>query len=529
MEGRRGPRALSEWLQRMRVDATARTAEAVESAQIRLESDTRALKLITIHKSKGLQFPVVVCPYLWDGMGLHPSERDAPPFHDPANGDRLTIDLGSKDAARHRQLAEREALAEKLRLLYVALSRAEQLCIVAWGAFKSCETSALGYVLHQPAASDVRGDLIAATRRRICELSDVAMRAELERLAVRAEGTIEVVDLHSEPPPRYAQAADDGPAPALRHMRREVRQGWRMASFSALASSQPVLPEPAEEGVDQDELADAMPATGMDEPPTLRGFPRGRRLGNLVHKLFETIDFTARDAAALQAHALRWLPVYGIETSWSETLCAAITDVLDTPLADRNPPLTLRGIPTARRLDELEFVFPVGLDGDEEPVGSVRAASLADAFAAYGAGWLSGYATRLRRLPFSALSGYLKGYIDLVFSDAQRWYIVDYKTNDLGDRCEHYAQAPLLAEMMRHHYVLQYHLYCVAVHRYLAQRLAGYAYERHFGGVFYLFVRGMAPAHEPGCGIFFDRPPAALIGALSELFAHPVDTDTAAP
>ena len=518
VEGRRGPSALVEWLQRMRADAPAVAAEA---AQIRLESDTHALKLTTIHKSKGLQFPVVVCPFLWDGMLLHPAERAAPTFHDPADGDRLSVDLGSAQLDRHRQLAQREALAEKLRLLYVALSRAEQLCIVAWGAFKNCETSALGYLLHQPPTAEAT-DLIAATSHRICGLSDDGMRAELERVAAGSEGAIEVVELDTDAAPRFQRHTDAGADLVLRSMSRQVQQPWRMASFSALASSEQALPEPAEEGVDQDELAEGprvMDASAA--PPTLREFPRGRRLGNLVHKLFETADFTARDDAGLQANALRWMPQYGVEARWADTLCAALNDVLDTPLTAENPALTLRQVPAARRLNELEFLFPVALQTDETPLGAVSATRLADVFVTHGAPWLADYAARLRRLPFRALAGYMKGFIDLVFAAGERWYLVDYKTNDLGGRCEDYRRPQLLAEMYRHHYVLQYHLYAVALHRYLAQRLRGYAYARHFGGVLYLFVRGMAPAHEPGCGIFFDRPPQDLIEALSDLLARP--------
>jgi exodeoxyribonuclease V beta subunit len=200
-------------------------------------------------------------------------------------------------------------------------------------------------------------------------------------------------------------------------------------------------------------------------------------------------------------------------------LVDAVADVLDTPLTAETPPLTLRQIPTHRRLNELEFVCPVALGDDHTPAGALTAARLGDAFAAHGAPWLAGdYAARVRGLPFGPLSGYLKGYVDLVFEHDARWFLVDYKTNDLGSRPVDYRRSALLTDMQRHHYLLQYHLYAVALHRYLQQRLVGYDYARHFGGVLYLFVRGMAPAHEPGCGVFFDRPAGALIDALSDLF-----------
>lgn len=518
LDARRGPLALVEWLRRMQADDTARAEAVAESAQIRLESDAFALKLVTIHKSKGLQYPVVVCPFLWGGMLLHANDKKRIRFHDPEDDDRLSLDLGSAQHDAHLELATREALAENLRLLYVALTRAEQLCIAVWGQFRECQCSPLGYLLHQPA--DVAQEALReATMQRIKRLSDGEMRRDLERLAANSAGAVEVIDLSDEPAPHFHPPDGGVRALRLQTMSHDVRQRWRMASFSALASMESALPEPAEEGVDRDEMADSVPAT--EALPAVRGFPRGRRIGNLVHKLFESIDFVERDPAVLRAHAVRLLPAYGVELQWTDTLCDAVADVLDTPLTATAPPLTLRQIAANRRLTELEFVFPVALAADEAAAGTVSAVRLGDVFAAHGAPWLAGYAERVRRLPFGPLSGYLKGYVDLVFAHGERWYIVDYKTNDLGGRAEDYRRPRLLAEMERHHYLLQYHLYAVALHRYLTQRLRGYDYERHFGGVLYLFVRGMAPAHEPGCGIFRDRPSPALIGALSDLLAQP--------
>ena len=522
LTARCGPLALVEWLARMRGDPRARGDDAAESAQIRLESDTYALKLTTIHKSKGLQYPLVVCPFLWDGTLLHEIDKRYVRFHDPDAEDRLTLDIGSLHQEDHKRLAEREALAENLRLLYVALTRARRTCLVVWGKFNSCETSALGYLLGQAATAPDAG-LADAVRDRIKGLSDSALRGDLERIAAASEGSIEVVDLTPGPPPRFALPIDDRRPLVLRDMSRAVSQRWRMASFSALAAADRALPEPVEEGIDRDETAD--PAPGASDPVAeqpVRGFPRGRRLGNLVHKLFETIDFADRNPLALRARTAGLLPAYGLDVEWAEPVAAAVTDVLDTPLDAGPPPMTLRQIPAQRRISELEFVFPAALSGDERPAGAVTADRLAEVFAAQGPAWLADeYAARLRRLPFSALAGYIKGYIDLVFEHGGRWFLVDYKTNDLGRRAADYRPARLLAEMMRHHYVLQYHLYAVALHRYLQQRVAAYAYEDHFGGVLYLFVRGMAPAHEAGCGVFAERPSRVLIEALSAALARP--------
>jgi exodeoxyribonuclease V beta subunit len=126
------------------------------------------------------------------------------------------------------------------------------------------------------------------------------------------------------------------------------------------------------------------------------------------------------------------------------------------------------------------------------------------------------YPPRIRQLGFTPLAGYLTGFIDMVFEHGGRWYLVDYKSNHLGSRADDYAAARLTEELAAHHYFLQYHLYVVALHRYLTLRLAGYDYERHFGGVYYLFLRGMAARHPFRRGVFYDRPPRALVEALSD-------------
>jgi exodeoxyribonuclease V beta subunit len=208
----------------------------------------------------------------------------------------------------------------------------------------------------------------------------------------------------------------------------------------------------------------------------------------------------------------RVLARQGFETRWTPALTRALGEVLEAPLEPRGA-LRLRDLPRARRLGELEFVLPVAVRSGATWLGAARLAAAFERFAA--AELAAAYAPRLRQLQFPDLTGHLRGFIDLVFEHAGRWYLADYKSNHLGDRVEHYAPERLREAMLAHHYVLQYHLYALALHRYLRFRLPDYDYERHFGGALYLFVRGMAPSHPPGWGVYADRPPRALIEALS--------------
>ena len=119
------------------------------------------------------------------------------------------------------------------------------------------------------------------------------------------------------------------------------------------------------------------------------------------------------------------------------------------------------------------------------------------------------------------LNGYLRGFIDAVFCHGQRYFLIDYKSNYLGSQQADYLPDRLLRPMIDHDYVLQYLIYAIALDRHLGQRLENYDYETHFGGVYYLFLRGLAESHTPGCGVFFDRPSSDIIRRASRLIGEP--------
>jgi exodeoxyribonuclease V beta subunit len=540
---RRGPQALVLWLHQMRSDAGARAELAGEAAQIRLESDAAAVKLTTIHKSKGLQYPIVYCPYLWDGILLHKNDEKTLRFHDSTDDYRLKLDIGSSDHAVHLTAAEREVFAENVRLLYVALTRAQHRCTVVWGAFRSGEDSALGYVLHQP--SGASGDLRALTKARIASFvrsrDDTGMRADLAALATLAPESIAVADLSLERVGRYAAPTEGMAALQCRAVTRELRRTWRVSSFSALASSAGPISPPAEEGLDHDATEEIAPTAEPALPVLdqslvmLHDFPAGARAGQLIHEVLEGFDFQAVEPGVLRDAVTAALARFGFEDKWAEVLCRALAVIVATPLNAGAPSLRLRDIARERRLNELEFLFPIAgqktadsrqsrVEGATEGVRDdavlLTRERLAAVFAQHATAPVpADYAARVRSLGFAPLTGFLKGFIDLVFEHEGRWYVVDYKSNRLGPHPDDYGQAQVIAAMVEHHYFLQYHLYVVALHRYLTRRLPEYNYDRHFGGVYYLFLRGMAPEYDGGNGVFFDRPSRQLIENLSGALA----------
>lgn len=222
------------------------------------------------------------------------------------------------------------------------------------------------------------------------------------------------------------------------------------------------------------------------------------------------MDFAA-NVAGIEPECTRWLSRYGLDADrWAEPLAHALHAALRTPLSPAD--MSLAEVARADRIDEMEFLLPAG--GDARLTSGRLGQCLRDHAAPAAE---PAYADRVATLAFAPLSGFLKGFVDLIFRHDGRYYLVDYKSNWLGAQAEDYTPPQLAAPMAEHHYFLQYHLYTVALHRHLQQRLRGYDYERHFGGVYYLFLRGMAPDHAPGTGVFHDRPSLGLVEGLSAL------------
>jgi exodeoxyribonuclease V beta subunit len=254
-------------------------------------------------------------------------------------------------------------------------------------------------------------------------------------------------------------------------------------------------------------------------PIVLSDFPRGSRSGNFFHEIFENIDFAATDPADWLEVVTETFEKFGFSREFqgpSHDLLLgqamnAVRDTLETSLAPKG--LRLADIESERRFNELEFRVPVAQAGARDNV-SVR--RLAAVFADHPSSEVpASYAERVERLRFSSLHGFLKGYIDLVFFHEGLWYVVDYKTNHLGEHLGDYDQERMQRAMADSHYYLQYHLYTLAVDRFLRRVEPRYDYESSFGGVFYLFIKGLCPGHETG--IFFEKPPQARLSALSAL------------
>ena len=512
-EAHRGPLGLVDWLSLMRSDPAARAELASEAAQIRLESDAKAVQLVTIHRSKGLEYGVVFCPYTWDGSGLRDDEKRWIRFHDESDG-VLKLDLGSDDRDAHLARADLESFAESLRLLYVALTRARHRCTVVWGCVKSDELTPLGYLLHQDRAAEPAG-LMTATRSRIDALGPAARLDELKLLAAEVPAGIAVreVVLPLSPPPHPLAPSEEASADLVAPGRGPVIDApWRVSSFSGLAASGGRSSHKAEEGLDHDAVGATDDDTGRTAAPTIRlhDLPKGARTGELLHAILEKIDFRRTDPDQLGLRVRTELDDYLFDAKWEAPIRLALEEVLATPIPAGDTTFRLADVASGQRLDELQFLFAVRAGFDRE--------KLARCFERHPSpGRTDDYPARIRDLGFKPLAGYLGGFVDLVFQHGGRWYVVDYKSNLLGTGPADYAPERLRRAMSQHHYHLQYHLYVLALQRYLTLRVPGFDFARDFGGVAYLFLRGMSPRHPEGCGVFFERPSPELLHDLSDL------------
>lgn len=488
-----------------------------DGQRLRLESDDRAVQLVTVHKAKGLEYPVVLCPYLWDcrmsGAG------DPLLFHDPRSMVR-TLDLGSADRDRHRALVDRETRAEGLRLLYVALTRAKHRCIVYWGPVRGYENSPLGYLLHQPQGA-LQGDVLSATTAHLQGWDDSRMEAELQALAAASDGALSVTRSARRRPTPWGASEAAPPELSARNLHRTVHGNWGITSFSGMTRD-PVghsAGSPVHAGIDRDEAARARAGLGAGPKVSLVDFPRGARAGTFFHAILEVLDFQEPDRDERAELVRLQLERHGYPAdTWTDVVTDALDQVLATPiLADG---LRLLDVSTSQRLDEMQFTVPTA-HGLAEPGG--RTPTPADLGRLVrdvpDPGLPPGFAESLEALSFTPLQGFLTGFIDLIFEHQGRWYVVDYKSNHLGDHRSDYARDQLPAAVLHGHYALQYLLYTVALDRFLSHRLPGYTYETHFGGVAYLFFKGMHP--DLGCesGVFWHRPRQALIDGLSALLS----------
>lgn len=493
-----GEHALLRHLANQITEAHEGQVDTAEEKIVRLESEAALIQVITIHKSKGLEYPLVMLPFacamretkLSDSFVLHDGEGEA------------TLDLQPSDAARER--ADHERLQEDLRLFYVAMTRAQHACWLGVADLKDGQKkvsglhkSAFGYVLNGSQAFG-EGELAG----KLQALGDGHPDVQFVQLTDEAG--------HD----RHRSTRDTPPAQPARSYHGAPIEPWWIASYSALRvasddTSHHSAPETAQQDVMSEVLAEQLDAPAVTAPVAATGihaFPRGAEPGTFLHDLLEGAAHEGFAAAAQMPDAQRELIALrcrrrGWQT-FSDTLTTWLPAFLRAPL--RLPDGSRVALADADRCRaEMEFWFEAkGVDTQ----------ALDRLVTAHTLG-----ARPRPPLLADRLNGMLKGFIDLVVEHDGRFYIVDYKSNWLGPDDRAYTAEAMDASVRHSRYDLQYAIYTLALHRQLRARLPGYDYEQHVGGVLYLYLRGIDGSEQ---GVHRERLPRALIDAMDRLFAE---------
>lgn len=468
--------ALVHWL----AQKIAQPNRQSDNQQLRLESDRHLVQVITIHKSKGLEFDLVWLPFVGN------FRQQQALYHDRYSFQAL-LDLNINEDSL--AWAEEERLAEDLRLLYVALTRSVYhssigIAPLIQSARKKqgntdVHRSALGYLVQAGQAGDA-----------------AYLHECLQHLSGGGVVLSRVETLNEQP---WQPQAVISTKLAAKDFTRKIQDFWRVTSYTALRQHggnlmQDQLPQLLDIDAAVEQAKKGEPAL------TPHTFPRGAASGTFLHSVFETLDFTQ---PLDEQWLLKQLQQQGFADHWQPVLLAWVQVLLTTPLNDNG--VTLASLALQHKQAEFQFYMPINrvLQAHELDELVKRHDPLS---------------ARCPVLDFQQVQGMLKGFIDLVFCWQNKYYLLDYKSNWLGEDSSAYTRLAMERAMAEHRYDLQYQLYTLALHRYLRHRLADYDYQRHFGGVIYLFLRGVE-ALCPGNGIFACRPEQQLVEGMDLLFS----------
>ncbi|NBW68583.1 MAG: exodeoxyribonuclease V subunit beta, partial [Betaproteobacteria bacterium] len=465
--------------------------QSADAQKMRLETDAQCVQVITYHKSKGLQYPLVFVPF----MGSFKTEKSSKTSF-------------AEDEEANDETLEPSSVDEDMRIIYVALTRAQRaLWIGVAETFR-----------------DISGDIKKDTFKQsaLSKLLKRKVRGDLNQQLNTLWGSCQDICIQALPEPRYISylkpslnaVPQDALTPKLQH-----HSPWWTASFSALTRG--LLTESKRDEdvataiIDADTEQLALVDKKPDQVSRWQNFPAGARYGTLMHDLLDWLSQNQWPLANPQAPAWSqqaWAELLERKSNWLQLkeferndLGAWLQEVIQTPLplnthhlGFETTPLVLGQLTPEHMWSEMEF----NLEAHQVPAKLLDQHIQSHLFVGEARPALQ---PRL-------MQGMLTGSLDLVLQHDHRYWVVDYKSNKLND----YAPTTLQDAVLHKRYEVQYVLYTLALHRLLKIRLPDYDYEQHMGGAVYLFMRGI---NQTGAGVHFQRPPQALIETLDNLFA----------
>ncbi len=496
-ENANSPLALRTWLERQSQEDVSKN----EGWQVRLGSDQGKVRIITIHKSKGLEFPIVFCPFL---SLLRPKEKAKAVTYHTSKDDKLRISLNPTEDSEARELAQREDLAEQIRLIYVALTRAKFAC----HAFLAPEESARR---QNPSAF---AQLVLGSQKATRLLEDQTLSRELYQtlgdISATQKGSffpsvIDVQDIQESSGSNRDSKIQKNDHVSARPIRIDrLASGKRVTSFTSISKG-------IESGIFENREIDEIETQSPFEESipdssifSIHTLPKGVRTGDLLHGILENADLSSSTSIETATQEAFEKSNYGF-FEYKSVVAKQIKKLAGTPLASENATFKLRDVPDSMVAKELEFAYRVKGDIANRIAKVFRAHSLNG----IPDSWISKISNSSEQID----SSFLRGFIDSVFEIEGRLYIFDWKSNHLGYRSGDYDQDALAHAMSEHDYYLQYCLYCVALYRQVAVNWSDRSFADLFGGVFYVFLRGIQ--ENTSYGIFYDNPSIAFIQDLS--------------
>ncbi|EMP4111324.1 exodeoxyribonuclease V subunit beta [Vibrio parahaemolyticus] len=477
---------LLRWLAQSISDAENGLGGSDDQIQ-RLESERNLVQIVTIHKSKGLEYDLVFLPFVFSYR-----EASEAKYYDAAN-DRTVLDITGNDASMKQ--ADKERLAEDLRLIYVALTRAVYACFIGASPLRNGRStkeptgvhrSAIGYLIQNGQEGGIN-DLHQGLTKQQDELDCVV-----------------VADPPQQLEDKYVAPQEEIYDLSAKELQNPIDRNWRITSYSGLVKqgSHHVEHDATIEitGFDIDSSEEQDEADLVEPERSIFTFPRGARPGTFLHSLFEEIEFTQPATTEENTQIILGLmESEQLDEEWLPILQQLIDTVLATPLDGKS--LLLNQKAPSQRLVEMEFLLPIEV---------LSAPALNRVIQRHDP-----LSAKAGDLGFQTVQGMLKGFIDLVFEHQGKYYVLDWKSNHLGDDVTSYHGEALKSAMADHRYDLQYQIYALALHRFLRSRLANYQYEQHFGGVYYLFLRGMDGQSDHG--IFAAKPTLDFLQEMDRL------------
>lgn len=477
---------LLRWLAQSISDAENGLGGSDDQIQ-RLESERNLVQIVTIHKSKGLEYDLVFLPFVFSYR-----EASEAKYYDAAS-DRTVLDITGNDASMKQ--ADKERLAEDLRLIYVALTRAVYACFIGASPLRNGRStkeptgvhrSAIGYLIQNGQEGGIN-DLHQGLTKQQDELDCVV-----------------VADPPQQLEDNYVAPQEEIHDLSAKELQNPIDRNWRITSYSGLVKQGSLHAEHDATieitGFDIDSSEEQDEADLVEPERSIFTFPRGARPGTFLHSLFEEIEFTQPATTEENTQIILGLmESEQLDEEWLPILQQLIDTVLATPLDGKS--LLLNQKAPSQRLVEMEFLLPIEV---------LSAPALNRVIQRHDP-----LSAKAGDLGFQTVQGMLKGFIDLVFEHQGKYYVLDWKSNHLGDDVTHYHGEALKSAMADHRYDLQYQIYALALHRFLRSRLANYQYDHHFGGVYYLFLRGMDGQSDHG--IFAAKPTLEFLQEMDRL------------